>query len=98
MKTLFIGGIRSGKSSNAEKFILSKRDIKPIYLATNEFFDDEMKEKVLHHQKLRGDEFITLEEPLLLYDIIKTQTKPVLVECISMWINNMLYHKKVTNR
>ncbi|MDF1878641.1 bifunctional adenosylcobinamide kinase/adenosylcobinamide-phosphate guanylyltransferase [Sulfurimonas sp. SAG-AH-194-C20] len=94
MKTLFIGGIKSGKSLNAEKFILNQTNEQPIYLATTEFFDDEMKEKVLHHQKLRGDDFITLEEPLALYEALDSQTKPVLIECISMWINNMMYHKK----
>lgn len=94
MKTLFIGGIKSGKSFNAEKFILTDTNEKPIYLATTEFFDDEMREKVLHHQKERGDNFITLEEPLALYEVLTSKNRPVLVECISMWINNMLYHKK----
>ncbi|MDF1876280.1 bifunctional adenosylcobinamide kinase/adenosylcobinamide-phosphate guanylyltransferase [Sulfurimonas sp. SAG-AH-194-L11] len=94
MKTLFIGGIKSGKSFNAEKFILTDTDEKPIYLATTEFFDDEMREKVRHHQNARGDNFITIEEPLALYEVLKSKNRPVLVECISMWINNMLYHKK----
>jgi len=94
MKTLFIGGIKSGKSSNAEKFILTNTNEKPIYLATTEFFDDEMQQKVAHHQKLRGDNFVTLEEPLSLYKALETGKSSVLVECISMWINNMLYHEK----
>lgn len=95
MKTLFIGGIKSGKSSNAEKFILTNTKEKPIYLATTEFFDDEMHQKVAHHQSLRGDSFVTLEEPLALYKVLETQMSPVLIECISMWINNMLYHEKM---
>ena len=94
MKTLFIGGIKSGKSSNAEKFILTNTKQKPVYLATTEFFDDEMSQKVLHHQNLRGDSFVTLEEPLSLYKVLETEKSPVLIECISMWINNMLYHEK----
>ena len=94
MKTLFIGGIKSGKSANAEKFILSNATQKPIYLATTEFFDDEMQQKVAHHKSLRGDSFITLEEPLNLYKVLKREKSPVLIECISMWVNNMLYHEK----
>lgn len=94
MKTLFIGGIKSGKSLNAEKFILTNTNKKPVYLATTEFFDDEMKEKVAHHQNLRGNSFITIEEPLFLYDALIMQARPILVECVSMWINNMLYHEK----
>jgi len=93
MKTLFIGGIKSGKSKNAEAYILTHSTEKPIYLATNEFFDAEMHEKVQKHKEQRADNFITLEEPLKLTHTIQKTHAPVLVECISMWINNMLYHK-----
>jgi len=92
--TLFIGGIKSGKSKNAEMHILKKAQEKPIYLATNEFFDAEMQVKVQKHKEQREERFITLEEPLDLFKIIKENDKPVLVECVSMWINNMLYHKR----
>ena len=91
-KALFIGGIKSGKSKNAEYYTLNLTKEKPIYLATNEFFDDEMKKRVSQHKKQREDNFETLEEPLHLYNIIKTTKKVVLVECVSMWINNMIYH------
>ncbi len=91
-KALFIGGIKSGKSKNAEEYTLKYAKEKPIYLATNEFFDDEMKEKIKHHKKQRADKFNTLEEPLKLAQIVEKQNTPVLVECVSMWINNMLYH------
>ena len=66
MKTLFIGGIKSGKYFNAEKSILTNTNKKPICLVTTEFFDDEIRDKVFHHKKTRGDNFITLEEPLSL--------------------------------
>ena len=92
MKTLFIGGIKSGKSLNAQNYILKHSDNKPIYLATTEFIDDEMKLKIKEHQENRKDDFITLEEPLQLYDAISKKQEAILVECISIWINNMLYH------
>ena len=92
MRALFIGGIKSGKSINAEKYALKHSLKKPIYLATNEFFDDEMRERVQRHQTQRSDDFKTLEEPLELFKTIKKTDSLVLVECISMWINNMLYH------
>jgi adenosylcobinamide kinase / adenosylcobinamide-phosphate guanylyltransferase len=94
MLALFIGGIKSGKSKNAEEYALLHSDCKPIYLATNEFFDDEMHQKVKHHKEQRGDKFETIEEPLELYNVIANTNKTVLVECVSMWINNMLYHQK----
>ncbi len=92
--TLFIGGIKSGKSKNAEMHILEKTQEKPIYLATNEFFDAEMHKRVEKHKEQRAEQFITREEPLELLTVIQESNKPVLVECVSMWINNMLYHKR----
>jgi len=91
-KALFIGGIKSGKSKNAENYILSISNEQPIYLATTEFIDAGMKLRIQEHKKNRADDFITLEEPLHIYEAIKSSTQPILVECISMWINNMLYH------
>jgi len=92
MKALFIGGIKSGKSKNAEEYALKHSKIKPIYLATTEFFDEEMNKKVKKHQHDRGNNFITQEESLQLSKVIKNQDEIILIECISMWINNMLYH------
>ena len=91
-KALFIGGIKSGKSKNAELYTLKQSTSKPIYLATNEFFDDEMIDRVKRHKIQRKDNFITIEEPLRLSDAVIKRDKIVLVECVSMWINNMLYH------
>ena len=93
MLALFIGGIKSGKSKNAEEYTLKHSKTKPIYLATNEFFDDEMRVKVQKHKEQRIDKFITIEEHLSLVNIINLQESVVLVECISMWINNMLHHR-----
>jgi len=94
MKTLFIGGIKSGKSRNAEKYIKKLSGAKPVYLATTEFIDDEMQERIQQHQQQRGDDFITVEEAINLKEKIALQKGAVLVECLSMWINNMIYHEK----
>ncbi|MDY0233634.1 MAG: bifunctional adenosylcobinamide kinase/adenosylcobinamide-phosphate guanylyltransferase [Sulfurimonas sp.] len=92
IKSLFIGGIKSGKSLNAQNYILKNSTQKPIYLATTEFIDTEMQERIDAHKLSRSDSFETVEEPLRLYEIISKSEKAVLVECVSMWINNMLYH------
>ncbi len=94
MKTLFIGGVKSGKSRLAEAYILQQANgLKPYYLATTEFFDDEMQARVAIHRQRRQDYFDTLEEPVRLLKILKDCRKPVLIECVSMWLNNMLYHE-----
>jgi len=92
-KTLFIGGIKSGKSANAEKYILNISEDKPMYLITTEFVDLEMKLRINAHKERRADNFITAKVPLKLYDFIVNSTAPILIECVSIWINNMLYHK-----
>jgi len=92
MKALFIGGIKSGKSLHAEQFCLKYAKNLPIYLATTEFIDNEMQERIERHKLQRSQNFLTKEEPLNLLEAITPIKNLVLVECISMWINNMLYH------
>jgi len=94
MKTLFIGGVKSGKSRLAEAYILERAVAnKPYYLATTEFLDDEMQARVRIHQQRRKDSFITLEESIKLFDALVKCQRPVLIECVSMWLNNLLYHQ-----
>lgn len=62
-------------------------------LATTEFVDTEMAVRIQNHKSQRHNQFTTIEEALKLTSI--TQESPnniVLIECVSMWINNMLYH------
>ena len=94
MKALFIGGIKSGKSFLAEKYAIKYAQEKPIYLATTEFIDSEMHTKIEAHKLQRGESFQTIEEPLHIANVVREQKELVLVECVSMWINNMLYHEK----
>lgn len=97
MKVLFIGGIKSGKSLHAEQYCLDIcPEQRPIYLATCEFFDQEMAERISAHQQQRGDRFNCIEEPLQLVKKIASfaSDQVVLIDCLSMWLNNMLYHKK----
>ena len=94
MKTLFIGGVKSGKSRLAEEYILETAGTnKPYYLATTEFFDNEIQARVDIHQQRRKDTFISLEEPVKLFNVLEKCRQPVLIECVTMWLNNLLYHQ-----
>ena len=92
MQALFIGGMKSGKSRLAEAYALKYAKKKPIYLATTELLDGEMQERIKQHKKQRAEQFTTLEEPLHLGQAVAKCEDIVLVECVSMWLNNMLYH------
>ena len=91
MKILYIGGQKSGKSSLAEKKILNISKKKPHYIATydNSFGDKEMLKKLEIHKQRRQEKFITIEEPLFLDRVIK-EDESYIVDCLSMWIMNLL--------
>ena len=94
MKILIIGGVKSGKSRHAEKLILAMANgIKPVYLATSELNDSEIKRRITSHRQRRGNKFETLEEPLCLASVLRKNQCPVLIECLTMWLNNALHHK-----
>ncbi len=93
MKTLFTGGVKSGKSRLAEAYLLEQAGAgKPYYLATTEFIDKEMSERIRIHRQRRQETFVTIEEPVKLLAALQQYPGPVLVECISMWLNNQLFH------
>ena len=95
MRILYIGGISSGKSALAEAHTLKLAKRCPYYLATTEFMDKESKRRIKRHKKKRqGGSFYTIEEPLKLAKALKRCDDAVLVEDMSTWLSNMLYHRR----
>ena len=94
---LVTGGARSGKSSFAEKRT-QKLGSSLIYIATSEVIDSEMKKRVAEHQARRGSEWQTLHAPLKLTEaLIETDGKgPCLVDCLTLWLNNLIFHNEDT--
>jgi adenosylcobinamide kinase/adenosylcobinamide-phosphate guanylyltransferase len=89
--TLVLGGARSGKSLYAET-LLDGHAVK-IYLATAEAGDAEMAARILEHQSRRGPEWQTVEEPLELAAWLAGHSDPalpVLVDCLTLWLSNIL--------
>ena len=86
--TLVLGGARSGKSTFAESLITDG-----LYLATAQVLDGEMADRVRIHRERRGDSWTTLEEPLDLVGALQanaTPNRPILVECLTLWLSNLL--------
>ncbi|MFW2040925.1 bifunctional adenosylcobinamide kinase/adenosylcobinamide-phosphate guanylyltransferase [Acinetobacter sp. ULE_I001] len=92
MLQLILGGARSGKSKLAEK-IAKDSNLKVIYIATAQAWDDEMQQRISHHQSQRPNEWRLIEEPLYLADCLKQidqEKQVILVDCLTLWMSNLL--------
>lgn len=90
MVYVITGGQRSGKSEYGEGIALSL-DPTPTYLATSQYWDDEYRKRIEIHQQRRSDSWTTIEEELHLSKIT-TVNKVLFVDCITLWITNVMEH------
>jgi adenosylcobinamide kinase/adenosylcobinamide-phosphate guanylyltransferase len=90
--TLVLGGARSGKSTCAERLLTA---LPPpwAYIATAEAFDDEMRLRIDVHQARRGDGWVQYETPLDLAGILAGDAagSPCLVDCLTLWLSNLMH-------
>ena len=90
MRTLVLGGARSGKSRYAEGLITA---LPPpwVYVATAEAGDDEMAERIRAHQACRSADWRTLEAPRdLVPALAACKNVPVLIDCLTLWLSNLM--------
>jgi adenosylcobinamide kinase/adenosylcobinamide-phosphate guanylyltransferase len=89
--TLVLGGARSGKSRFAEGLVTALPS--PwTYVATGEAWDDEMKARIALHVSRRGAGWVTHEAPLELADAIRQHdhSSPMLIDCLTLWLTNVM--------
>ncbi len=92
MKTLVLGGARSGKSHYAQQ-LAEQADKSVIYIATATAGDDEMRLRIEQHQRERPRSWQLIEEPLALAAVLQQQNQQqacVLVDCLTLWMSNQL--------
>ncbi|MHA3054656.1 bifunctional adenosylcobinamide kinase/adenosylcobinamide-phosphate guanylyltransferase [Acinetobacter sp. ANC 4633] len=93
MLHLVLGGARSGKSHYAEQLALATQ--KPrVYIATAQAVDQEMQERIYHHQQRRGQDWHLVEEPIYLAERLQAldrENQVILVDCLTVWMSNLLY-------
>ncbi len=86
---LNLGGARSGKSAYAERLVTALRP--PwLYCATARALDNEMSERITHHKRRRGEGWRTVEAPLDIAPLLETATGPILVDCLTLWLTNIM--------
>ena len=88
---LITGGARSGKSTRAEA---RAREFagQPVYIATAEALDAEMRERIARHRARRGNEWLERETPLELVGAINETDGggARLVDCLTLWLTNLM--------
>jgi adenosylcobinamide kinase/adenosylcobinamide-phosphate guanylyltransferase len=92
MKTLVLGGIRSGKSQLAETIAAESAGV--AYIATATASDGEMKQRILSHQARRPAAWRDHEEPIHLVQAMQINAIEdgcLLVDCLSLWVSNLLF-------
>ena len=95
MRSLILGGARSGKSALAERMAaVGGADV--VYVATAQALDAEMAARIAHHRARRPAHWSNVEEPLALADALRACARPdrcVLVDCLTLWLSNLLAHE-----
>jgi adenosylcobinamide kinase / adenosylcobinamide-phosphate guanylyltransferase len=95
---LITGGARSGKSEFAERLAqeLAKKNLSAPYLAyiaTAQILDDEMADRVKHHQARRSEIWLTKEAPYEAHLAIAEAAQEVdviLFDCLTLYVTNLL--------
>ncbi len=89
---LILGGVRSGKSSFAQKLAVGfGRNV--FFVATAEALDKEMSSRIEEHKRNRPRSWHTLEAPTAVGKEIREQignAEVVVIDCITMLISNLL--------
>ena len=92
MLQLILGGARSGKSRLAEQ-VAKDSGLSVVYIATAQALDEEMQQRIQHHQQQRPSHWQLSEEPIFLADQllqVDQENQLILVDCLTLWLTNLL--------
>ncbi len=97
---LVTGGCRSGKSAYAQGLAESLAPPR-LYVATCPVTDAEMQRRIEAHQQARRNRgWETIEEQLDLAGVLGRHWGPkvLLVDCLTLWVNNLMYDAEQQGR
>lgn len=88
---MLTGGVRSGKSSEAERIAAAWGGSDVTYIATAQELDDEMRARIAKHRSDRDPAWETLEEPLdAAFALVRAEHDTVLLDCMTLLVTNLL--------
>src|SRR5271165_4958457 len=92
VKTLVLGGVRSGKSRYAGE--LARAEACPVTLiVTGAAGDAEMAARIEAHRASRPSDWTVVEESTRLSAALRAAASParvVIVDCLTLWLSNLL--------
>jgi adenosylcobinamide kinase/adenosylcobinamide-phosphate guanylyltransferase len=97
---LITGGSRSGKSTYAQTFAESVSGIR-TYIATCPCIDEEMEKRIRKHREARQtSSWQTIEETKDLAGALQRakESKVIMVDCLTLWINNLMYEAELQGK
>jgi adenosylcobinamide kinase/adenosylcobinamide-phosphate guanylyltransferase len=97
---LITGGSRSGKSGYAQQAAERLPGARG-FVATCPAIDEEMAERIRKHQEARDpSRWTTIEEPCDLAGVIRSADRfdVLLVDCVTLWVNNLVYEEEQHGR
>ncbi len=101
MLTLVLGGARSGKSRYAQSLAAAAGG-PVLFVATaapvSADEDHEMAARIARHRADRPRHWKTLEAPLEVVAAVRSAEGVVLVDCVTLWISNLLYQHRGLER
>ena len=101
MLTLVLGGARSGKSRHAQS-LASAAGGPVLVVATaapvSPGEDPEMAARIARHRADRPSLWKTMEAPLDVVAAVRSAETVVLVDCVTIWISNLLYEHRALER
>jgi adenosylcobinamide kinase/adenosylcobinamide-phosphate guanylyltransferase len=91
-----LGGARSGKTAHALgvcEAAHKARGLTPLYIATAQAHDDEMRHRIAAHKAERGPHWQGIEAPLDLAAAVRAHASAqaiLLVDCLTLWVTNLM--------
>lgn len=92
MRKLILGGVRSGKSRLAEQYA-HESALTVVYVATAQVRDEEMRQRIAHHQARRPDSWQLTEAGQNLAEVLQHEAavgRCLLVDCLTLWLTQLL--------
>jgi len=93
VRTLILGGVRSGKSRHAEELAVKAGGPVAVIVTATATGDEEMAARIAVHRARRPGHWRVIEEPIALGRALLEVSRPdsvVIIDCLTLWLTNLL--------